>query len=181
MFQNDRFAFRIILTISLLVFSFVIVLNEKIIPRPELTELQLKYIYKLPMFNAIINGTCSLLLLGALWAIRRKNVRLHKQFNLTAFFLSSLFLVSYITYHYLAGDTKFPSDHPLKYIYYFILFSHIILAALVLPLVLLSFHRALTQKIQAHRKIVRYTWPIWFYVTVSGVLVYILISPHYPY
>ena len=179
--NNDKLIFRIVMAVSIFVLVVVIVLNEKIIPRPTLSVDQLKAIYKLPLLNAIINGTCSILLLLSLYMIRKKNIQAHKKINITTFLLSSLFLVSYITYHYLAGDTKYPSDSPTKMLYYIILTSHIILAALVLPLILLSFHRGLQMQVAQHKKLVRWAYPIWLYVTITGVIVYLMISPYYPH
>lgn len=120
---------------------------------------------------------------------------MHKRINIAAFILSSLFLILYIVFHYLAPETKYGDlngDHivsdvekmaagNLRYVYYVILISHIILAAIVLPLILFSFSFALQDQIAKHKKIVRWTWPIWFYVTVTGVIVYILISPYYQF
>jgi len=143
----------------------------------------------------VLNGTCSILLLLSLFFIKQKNIAMHKRINITAFVLSSLFLVSYILFHYLAPETKYGDlngDHilssaekmaagNLRFVYYVILISHIILAAIVLPLVLFSFNFGLQNQILKHKKIVRWTWPIWFYVTVTGVIVYILISPYYQF
>ncbi|MEK6616178.1 MAG: DUF420 domain-containing protein, partial [Bacteroidota bacterium] len=103
----------------------------------------------------------------------------HKKINLTAFFLSSIFLVSYILYHYFTEETKFPSDNPLHPLYLVILLSHILLAALVLPFILISFYFGLNMKVPQHKKIVRWSYPIWLYVTITGVLVYLMISPYY--
>ncbi|MGI4729843.1 MAG: DUF420 domain-containing protein [Janthinobacterium lividum] len=153
------------------------------------------FTYYLPMLNAVLNGTCSILLLLSLYFIKQKNIVMHKRINITAFILSSLFLVSYIIFHYLAPETKYGDlngDHivseaekmaagSLRYVYYTILISHIILAAIVLPLVLFSFNFALQNQILRHKKIVRWTWPIWFYVTVTGVVVYLMISPYYQF
>jgi putative membrane protein len=174
--MNDRAVFRLVFAASIFVFVTVVVLNRKLIPPPENIP---AFVYQLPKLHALINGTCSVLLICSLLAIRRRNIILHKKINITAFFLSSLFLVSYITYHYMAGDTPFPKDNPLRPVYLFILISHIILAAAVLPLILLSFYRGLQMQVDKHRKLVRWSFPIWLYVTVTGVVVYLMISPYY--
>lgn len=176
-FMNDKFVFRLVATLSVVVFVAVIVLNKKILPVPETIP---SFVYQLPKLNAFLNGTCSVLLIASFLAIRKKNIALHKRINLFAFFLSALFLVSYVSYHWLAQETVFPKDNALRPVYLFILITHIILAAVVLPLVLLSFYRGLQMQVDKHRKLVRFAFPIWLYVTVTGVIVYLMISPYYP-
>jgi putative membrane protein len=95
--------------------------------------------------------------------------------------LSSLFLISYVIFHAFGVETRFPADNPLRPYYLTILISHIILAAVVLPMVLLSFYRGLTGQIEAHKRITRWSMPIWLYVTTTGVVVYLMISPYYPF
>ena len=96
-----------------------------------------------------------------------------------AILLSALFLVSYIAHHLLAGETKFGGDGAIRYVYYFVLLTHILLAAVILPFILFTAYRALTGDFEKHKKLSRYTFPLWLYVSVSGVLVYLLISPYY--
>jgi putative membrane protein len=174
--MNDKAIFKLVMTISVIVFVLVIILNKKILPVPETIP---DFVYKLPKLNAMINGTCSLLLLLSLYMIKQKNIEVHKKLNIITFILSSVFLISYIAYHWLAQETTFPIDNPLRPVYLIILVSHIILAAIVLPLVLLSFHKGLQMQVEKHKKIVRWTFPIWLYVTVTGVVVYLMISPYY--
>ncbi len=174
--MNDKLVFRIVMTISVVVFVAVVILNKKILPVPETIP---DFVYKLPKLNAMINGTCSLLLLLSLYMIKEKNIAVHKKLNIITFVLSSLFLLSYITYHWLAQETTYPVDNPLRPVYLTILISHIILAAIVLPLILLSFHKGLQMQVEKHKKIVRWSFPIWLYVTVTGVIVYLMISPYY--
>jgi len=176
--SSEKNIFRIIFSVSLLIFVLVIVLNKKILPRPETPP---SFVFFLPKLNAIINAICTVLLLTTYYFIRRKKISIHKRINITTFFLSSLFLISYVTYHYFADETKFPTDNPLRPVYLVILTSHIILAALVLPLVLISFYRGLNMQVEKHKKIVRWTFPIWLYVTISGVIVYLMISPYYKF
>jgi putative membrane protein len=174
---NEKTVFRWVLGISVFVLIAVIILNRKILPRPEPVP---DFAYLLPKLNAIINALCSVLLILSLRAIKRKDIATHKRINLTTFVLSSIFLVSYIAYHWMAEETKFPLDNPLRTTYLTILISHIILAAGVLPMILLSFYYGLTNQVVRHRKLVRFSFPIWLYVTVTGVIVYFMISPFYP-
>jgi putative membrane protein len=175
---NDKLYFRIVLGVSVFVFLVVVILNRKWLPRP--AEIP-SFVYVLPKLNAIINGTCSVLLLVSLYFIRQKNITAHKNTNIITFFLSSLFLVSYILFHYFANETVFPLDNPIRPYYLVILVTHIILAALVLPLILLSFYQGLMMNVEKHRKLVRWAFPIWLYVTVTGVIVYLMISPYYQF
>ncbi|MGB3947389.1 MAG: DUF420 domain-containing protein [Bacteroidia bacterium] len=181
--MNDKKVFNLVMVISVVVFVAVIILNKKILPVPEVIP---SFVYKLPLLNAMINGTCSLLLLLSLYMVKQRNIEVHKKLNIITFVLSSVFLLSYITYHWLAEETSFPAGHPMRVTYLVILISHIILAAIVLPLVLLSFYYGLkgvesegAVYIQKHRKLVRFSFPIWLYVTVTGVIVYLMISPFY--
>lgn len=189
---QDRLIFRLIIGISIFVFAVVVILILKVLPVPAVLP---SFTYKLPLINAFLNGTCSILLLLSLYFIMQKNIVMHKRLNITAFALSSLFLIFYIIFHYLAPETRYGDlngDHQLssveklatgylRYVYYFILITHIILAAIVLPLILFSFNFGLQNQILKHKKIVRWTWPIWFYVTVTGVIVYLMISPYYQF
>jgi putative membrane protein len=133
----------------------------------------------LPKLNAIINGTTSMVLILAFVAIKNKNITLHKRLMTSAIILSVLFLLSYVTYHAASESTKFGGEGAIKSIYYFILISHILLAIVIVPLVLISYVRALSEKFDKHRKIARYTLPLWLYVTITGVIVYLMISPYY--
>lgn len=181
--MNDKSIFRLVMVVSVVVFVAVIILNKKILPVPEVIP---DFVYKLPKLNAFINGTCSLLLLLSLYFIRQKDIALHRKLNIIAFCLSAVFLLSYITYHWMAQETTFPKDNPLRTPYLIILISHIILAAVVLPLILLSFYYGLKSQevggeayVQRHRKLTRWSFPIWLYVTITGVVVYLMISPFY--
>lgn len=176
--MNDKFIFRAVVAISVFVFAVVVILNRKLIPVTIPTP---DFVYFLPKLNAIINGTCSVLLLLSLYFIKNKNIAVHKRLNITTFLLSSLFLVSYIIFHYFVKETTFGGTGTIKTIYYFILLTHIPLAAFVLPLVLLSFNNGLKMQVEKHRKLVRWTYPIWLYVTVTGVIVYLMISPYYTF
>lgn len=176
--MNDKLIFRLVTFISVFVFAVVVILNRKLIPVTIPTP---GFVYFLPKLNAIINGTCSVLLLISLYQIKQKNIETHKRLNILTFLLSSLFLVSYILFHYFVKETTFGGEGLIKTVYYFILITHIILAAAVLPLVLLSFNNGLKMQVEKHRKLVRYTYPIWLYVTITGVIVYLMISPYYTF
>lgn len=188
--MNDKIIFRLVTFVSIFVFLVVVILNRKIIPVTIETP---ENIYFLPKLNAILNGTCSILLILSFYYIKQGNIAMHKRINLFAFFLSSLFLVSYIVFHYFAPETRYgdingdgilsaeeiAASGNVRYVYYAILITHIILAAAVLPLILLSFYRGLQMQVEKHRKLVRYSFPVWLYVTISGVVVYLMISPYY--
>jgi len=188
--SNEKVVKRTIYGTTLLICGAVVALNQKWIPHPQEFP---QFIYKLPSLNAILNGSCSVLLILSLLAIKRKNITLHKKINITAFFLSSLFLISYVTAHYFIPDTKYgDTDHDgimseaekllvsgIKPVYHIILLTHILLAVLVLPMILLSFYYGLSDQREKHKKLTRFSYPIWLYVTVSGVIVYLMISPYY--
>lgn len=181
--MNDKTVFRLVMAVSVVVFVAVVILNKKILPVPEVIP---DFVYRLPKLNAMLNGICTLMLLLSLYFIKQRNIELHRKVNIIAFGLSSLFLLSYITYHWMAQETTFPVGNPLRTPYLVILISHIILAAAVLPLILLSFWYGLKSQepggeayIQRHRRLTRWSYPVWLYVTVTGVVVYLMISPFY--
>lgn len=179
--MNDKLIFRLVTAVSIIVFLVVLILQSHIITIfPQGSEIP-EWVFFLPRLNAMINGTCSVLLLISLYQIKGGNIQVHKVLNITTFVLSSLFLVSYIIFHATGIRTSYGGEGVLKYIYYFILITHIILAAVVLPLVLLSFYSGLQMNVARHRKLVRWSFPIWLYVTVTGVLVYIMIAPYYTF
>lgn len=187
--KNDKLASLLIILVSLIVFIAITALAS------------IKVEVNLPFdphifagINAALNATVSILLLAALWAIRKNNFELHKKFMLTAIVLSVLFLVSYIAHHLLTDATKFgdlnldgiisPEEKAavgsVRIIYYILLLTHIPLAGIILPFILFTAYRAGTGEYVKHKKLARYTWPVWFYVAVSGVLIYLLIEPYYP-
>ena len=174
--KNEKKIFRIILSISIVVFLAVLILSR--LPKAEHIPFFVPF---LPELNAFLNGTCSILLITSLYFIKQKRIDIHKKLNITAFILSSVFLVSYITFHSFGVETKFPIDNPLRPVYLIILITHIFLAAIVLPLVLISFYFGLTMQVKKHRRITRWSFPIWLYVTVTGVIVYLMISPYYKF
>ena len=131
----------------------------------------------LPHFNAIINSLTSILLFVAFIMIKLKNIRLHKIFMMTSFILGSIFLVSYIIYHSSVESAVYLGDN--RAFYLFFLITHISLSIIVVPFVLFAFYFSLSNQIKKHKKIVKYTFPIWLYVSISGVIVYLMISPYY--
>jgi putative membrane protein len=132
-------------------------------------------ILNLPALNALLNGASTVLLLFGYNAIRHKKYKRHMKFNLTAFFTSVLFLISYVIYHSFEGDTHFPGQGTIKYIYFTILISHIVLSAVVVPLILTSFYLAFSGRIKTHRKVSKITLPVWLYVSVTGVVIFLML------
>ena len=133
----------------------------------------------LPPIYATINAFTGLVLVIAFWAITNKKQNLHKRLMQLAISLSVVFLVMYVAYHMTSESTKFGGQGAIKYIYYIILISHIILSIVVIPFVLITYVRAITNNFERHKKIARITFPLWLYVAVSGVVVFIMISPYY--
>lgn len=172
--KNDKQARLLIFTVSFVVFAAVAVLSR--------VKLQVDLGFDIHVFaliDAVINSAVSILLILALIAVRNKKFVLHKRIMLTAILLSVLFLVSYIAHHLLAGDTVYGGQGNIRYFYYFILITHIFLAAIILPFILFTAYRSLTGEYARHKKLARYTWPLWLYVSITGVLVYLMISPYY--
>lgn len=133
----------------------------------------------LPLLNAIFNSFTFIALCVAFVAILKKNVRMHRTFIGAAFVSTTLFLVSYVAYHYLTESTPYGGEGALRSIYFFVLLTHILLAIVIVPLALISAVRGLQMKVDKHRKIARWTMPIWLYVSFTGVVVYLMISPYY--
>lgn len=186
--RNDKKASWLIGIFSVIVFTAVVLLGR--------VKLELDLGFDVHIFatiNAFINSAIAVLLVAALWAVKNKNYQLHRKLMMIALVLSILFLVSYIAHHLLAGEARFgDSNHDglvsdeeklqagtIRMVYYFILGTHIVLAALILPLILFTAYRALTAEFPAHKKLARITWPLWFYVAVTGPVVYWMISPYY--
>lgn len=186
--KNDKKANWLILIFSLIVFVAVSALSRYKL------EVDLGFdVHVFAKLNAVINSLVSILLLAGLMVVREGKYLLHKRIMITALVLSVIFLVSYICHHLLAGDTKFGDiDHNgvvseaekalaggKRTFYYIILGTHIPLAGLILPFILYTAYRALIGEWPKHVKLARITWPVWLYVSVTGVLVYLMISPYY--
>ena len=133
----------------------------------------------LPPIYASLNGLTAIILIAAVIAIKKGNRKLHEQLNTFAIACSLLFLLLYVAYHMTSDSTKFGGEGVLKYIYYFILITHIILSVIVIPFVLTTYMRAKLGKFPAHKKIAKITFPLWLYVAITGVVVYLMISPYY--
>jgi putative membrane protein len=186
--RNDRKAKLLIIVFSAVVFSAILVLG-----RIQLSTSPGFDIHIFARINALINSVVAVLLLLALYTVRSRQYLLHRNLMIAAMLLSILFLLSYIAHHLFAGETRFGDvDHDgivsemekasvgkMRVVYYILLGTHIPLAGIILPFILFSAYRGLTGEFAKHRKLVRFTWPIWFYVAVTGVLVYLLISPYY--
>ncbi|WP_202080599.1 DUF420 domain-containing protein [Caldalkalibacillus salinus] len=133
----------------------------------------------MPMFNAIFNSFTFIFLLLALYFIIKKQVVLHRRFIYAAFTTTALFLINYVTYHSLSESTPFGGEGIIRSLYFFILLTHIILAIVIVPLALTTVARGLNMQVEKHRKIARWTMPIWLYVSLTGVIIYLMISPYY--
>ncbi|HRB30552.1 MAG TPA: DUF420 domain-containing protein [Ferruginibacter sp.] len=186
--KNDSRARLLIFSVSALVFAGILFLSN--------VKLEKKLPFDPHIFagiNAVLNTFVSILLIAALWAIKKRKLIWHKKMMLAAILLSVLFLLSYIAHHLLTDATKFGDlnhDHILsedeklkvgsiRIFYYFLLLTHIPLAGIILPFILFTAYRALSGDYEKHKKLARFTWPVWFYVAVSGVLVYLMIEPYY--
>ena len=172
--KNDARARVLILALSVIVFGAVVALGK--------VKLNVHLGFDERIFakiNAAINSTVAVLLLLGLITVKNKKYLLHKRIMITAIILSCLFLVSYICHHLFTGETKFGAEGTVRYVYYFILGTHIILAAIILPFILFTAYRSMIGEFARHKKLARITWPIWFYVAVTGVVVYFMISPYY--
>ncbi len=186
--KNDKKARILIFLFSIVVFSAVMLLGR----------VQLKVdpgfdIHVFAKLNAIINSSVALLLVLGLIMVKQKKYLVHKRIMMTAMILSILFLVSYICHHLFAGETRFgDADHDglvteaekalvgsTRIIYYILLGTHIPLAGIILPFILFTAYRSMIGEFEKHKKLARITWPVWFYVAVTGVVVYWMISPYY--
>jgi len=173
--KNDKLAKTLIYLLSAVVFLVVVSLRYL-----KFTNVDLGFdVHLLAKANALINGTVSVLLVAALVAVKTKNFELHKKLMKGAIYLSVIFLVTYIGHHMFAGETEFPKENSMRGFYLVILSTHIVLAAIILPFILFTAYRALIAEFSEHKKLAKYTWPIWFYVAVTGVIVYTMISPYY--
>ena len=178
--ENERNIKRFIWTMAVVIPAAVALLF--LIPPVENLSDEVKAsLYVLPKLNALFNGTAFLCLIGAFVAITNKNIKVHRAFTTTALILSMLFLVSYVAFHLTTESTKFGGEGWIRTVYFVILISHILLSTGIIPLVLFTYVRGLGMQVEKHRKIAKITWPIWLYVTATGVIVYLMISPYYPH
>jgi len=170
----EKSAKRWIWIFSGIVFLAVVVLNRVQVPTSGTWD-----VHVFAQANAVINSLVSLLLLAGLFTAKSGKWSMHRRIMISAMVLSVLFLVSYILHHLFAGETTFGGQGGIKVVYYVVLATHIILAATSLPFILLTAYRALTARYGDHRQLGRKVWPVWFYVSITGVVVYLLISPYY--
>ncbi len=166
---------------GIIALSVIIPVAVAILFRVKLADfgLDVQPFYFLPPIYAGINGATAVLLVVAFLAIKQGKVALHEKVMKVCIGLSLLFLVMYVAYHMSSDSTEFGGEGAVAYIYYFILISHIILSIAIIPLVLISYVRALAKRFDKHRKIAKITFPIWLYVAVTGVVVYFMIAPYY--
>lgn len=172
--KNDKKASLLIILFSVIVFVAVVFLSR--------IKLDVELPFDVHLFakvNAILNSLVSLLLVIGLIAVKNARYKLHRNVMMSAMVLSLLFLVSYICHHLFSESTSYGGEGTMKALYYFILITHIILAAVILPFILYTSYRALVAEWSSHKKLAKITWPIWFYVSVTGVIVYLMISPYY--
>ncbi|WP_373494837.1 DUF420 domain-containing protein [Aquiflexum sp.] len=146
---------------------------------PSKIDLASDWVYFLPHLNAVINTAASIALIFGVIFIKKGNIEFHRASMTTAFVLGAIFLLSYVVYHATAESTSFGGEGLIRKVYYFILITHIILAAVALFPILLAYYYGHTDQREKHRKVVKFAFPIWLYVTVTGVLVYLMISPYY--
>ena len=175
---NDRVIVPIIVVLSIVV--PILVASLFLLPESWKIQFGNANFRSLPFFHAILNGCTAILLAVAFGMIKTKKVALHRLSNILAFSLSAVFLISYVISHISNPDSHFGGEGWVRPIYFFILISHIVLSIPVLPLAMLSIYRGLNNQISAHKKLVKWTFPIWMYVAVTGVLVYIFMAPYYP-
>jgi putative membrane protein len=186
--KNDKRAYWVIGILSVVVFGAVVALGRfKLNVEPGFD------VHVFAKINAVINTLVALLLVAGLIAIRNRRYKLHKNIMISAMALSVLFLASYIAHHLLTGEARFGDiNHDglvsadeklavggLRTIYLLLLATHIVLAAFILPFILFTAYRALIAEWPAHRKLAKYTWPLWLYVAITGPIVYLMISPYY--
>ena len=177
--ENERVVKRVIWVAGLAV-PAVVALLFLIPPAESLSEETRKALYILPALNAALNGSAFLALVVAFVAIKNKRIDIHRAATTTALGLSVLFLLSYVAFHLTTESTKFGGEGWIRTVYFTILLSHILLSAVIIPLVLFTWLRGFRMQVERHRKIARITWPLWMYVTLTGVIVYLMISPYYP-
>lgn len=160
-------------------FSGIILVAVVALDRVQVTTSGTWDIHVFARINAVLNSMVSLLLVMGLFTAKARNWIAHRNAMIGAMVLSILFLISYILHHLFAGSTRFGGTGSLKVVYYIVLVTHILLAAGSLPFILITAYRALSARYAAHRKLAVRLWPVWFYVSVSGVVVFLLISPYY--
>ena len=133
----------------------------------------------LPPFHAVLNSLASVALLFALYFIKNKNIKAHQNSIHLALGLSALFLLSYVVYHFTTEETRYCMDGNIRYVYFFLLITHVVLAAVILPFILLTYTRAYTNQFVRHKRMARWVFPLWLYVTITGPICYLMLKPCY--
>jgi len=133
----------------------------------------------LPPINAVINTLVAVFLVAALYYIKKRDIVRHKQMIFAAIILSALFLLGYVLYHFTTEETTYCGEGAIRYVYYFVLITHIVLAGISFPFILFTFIRGFTYQVEKHKRMARWVWPIWFYVAITGPITYLLLSPCY--
>jgi putative membrane protein len=172
--KQDRTANILIWIVSIIVFVAVFILSR--------VQFKIDLGFDVHFFatiNAVINGLVSFLLIGGFISVRAKIYVFHRNIMFACIGLLVLFLLSYISHHLLSGSTAYGGEGAIRYFYFFILITHIFLAGIILPFILYTAYRALTGEYQRHRKLAKITFSIWLYVSITGVIVYLMISPYY--
>lgn len=186
--KNDRLARILIFSFSVVIFLLVSFLGNYKMDIDPGFDVQI-----FAFLNALTNSAVSIVLVWALAAVKKKNYLLHKRLMFSAIILSVFFLLTYVAHHLLAGEARFGDADKdgivtdrekalvgnIRYFYYLILFTHIVLAGIILPFILFTAYRALTGEWTKHKRLARYTWPVWFYVAISGPVIYFMIKPYY--
>ena len=172
---NDKSAVRYILLLSAAIVLFLV---WYIYLRESSGHSDHDFIKSLPFLNACLNGFSATLITIGVICIKRQKVKAHTTCMILATFSSALFLAGYLLYHYYHGDTKFPGQGAIRPVYFFILITHIITSIIVVPLVFLTLFFAITKRFSTHRKIAAWTYPVWLYVSVTGILVYYLLETY---
>ncbi|WP_324720007.1 DUF420 domain-containing protein [Salinimicrobium sp. HB62] len=173
--NTDKVMVPAIVVVSILVPVAVLILMYL----PERYEIMGGRFTNFPLFHAVLNFFTALFLITGFYAMKSKELIWHRNLMISAFFLSAVFLVSYVISKISNEPVPYGGEGALRYIYFFVLITHILLSAIIVPLVLFTMYRGLTGEVLKHRKIARYTYPIWLYVAVTGVLVYLFMMPYY--
>ena len=171
--KNEKLKHKgLIIFVSILIPLVVLILFNVRLPNVE-------PLYSLPPIYATINGMTAIILIFSLLAIKAKKIKTHEALMKVAIALSLIFLIMYVAYHMTSEPTPFGGDGYIKYFYYFILITHIFLSIFIIPLVLITYVRAISRHFDSHRRIAKVTFPMWLYIAITGVIVYIMISPYY--
>lgn len=171
--EREKLKYRGVITfVSILIPLVVLILFNVRLPNVEPLN-------SFPPIYATINGLTAIILVLALFAVKNKKIKTHEILMKIAIALSLIFLIMYVAYHMTSEPTPYGGDGYIKYVYYFILITHVLLSIFIVPLVLITYVRAISKHFDSHRRIAKITFPIWLYIAVTGVIVYIMISPYY--